>query len=524
MITEKRYSFLSLSVAILCSACSPHTRPQVIVSIDTDAIVPGVFDRLRVTVLDTNRQIVPGGAREFGGDEIAPSSGQPSPVAAPLWPVSIGIVLAPGERRLVRVQLYLSGRLLPVAAGERASPEMLEPREPDPNSTITVTGELTGGVGIQRYSLFVPMKCLHRAGTEPDCPAFDGSIALQPFSDQPSRVNSWRSEVSRTCSGEGRGDDATRTTEGCIPGGAYWMGDRRLSGTGGIQATFPEHLVVLKSFYLDRFEYTVGRYRAALRDGRLRANAPIVLMNPAGSAAFVNGVPVVDAQGRPPCGNPDSATLNPDGMAADTRCCNYVGPDDPSRDNYPLNCITPLNAPLLCMADGKRLPSEAEWEWAASNRDQHTLHSWGDTWQRCQNFAGLTVGPLGDVRACPTAPLLIRSTVVTGMFGCYDPAFRPAICDMVPAGFDRTRDGISDMMGNVQELVQDGYAPYTDECWQNTELQVSPVCSNGIVTSTRGGSFAETGPSTYFGAARAFWSSYAFRAPHQGFRCARDAQ
>jgi formylglycine-generating enzyme required for sulfatase activity len=509
---------------VVLSGCAPAVRPQVVLYIDTDAVIPTVFDRLRVTVLNERGQVVPDGVREFGGSDIEQQPG------APVWPVSLGIALAPGEHRVVRAQLYLAGRVLPPARSVTdADAAINESGEPEPRSSLTVLGRIVGSAQITRYSMFLPMQCVGGA-EDPACS--QTPVALEPYVPRPSRVNSWHSELSFECAGRARGDDASRTTEVCIRGGMYWMGDRRLAGSSPLAGAFPEHLVVLKPFYLDRFEYTVGRLRAAIAAGRVPAAPPGLFANPRGAAAFIDGQPRLMAGGRSPCENPGQTSRTmvsvvgtdpPQMVPEDLLCCNYIGPSDGSRDSQPLNCVSAPLARTLCAAEGKRLVTEAEWEWAAGNREQQTLHSWGDAWQVCQS--GVGISSMGNtLQECMRGDIVGGSTGVTGVYGCFEPAFLPPICRLIPRGADRTIDGVSDMMGNVQEIVRDSFASYSDDCWQGTAQQVNPVCAGIDDNSLRGGSFAESGPYGYYSAARARWSSETHRQPRQGFRCARDAQ
>jgi len=97
-------------------------------------------------------------------------------------------------------------------------------------------------------------------------------------------------------------------------------------------------------------------------------------------------------------------------------------------------------APVRPLRSGYRLPTEAEWAWAArfAGREETTTFPWGDTLpapDRSGNFA--------DVSAAQ----LLRPTLVT-----YNDSFEVA----APSGsFEANEVGVYDLGGNVAEWVQD---------------------------------------------------------------------
>lgn len=100
-----------------------------------------------------------------------------------------------------------------------------------------------------------------------------------------------------------------------IPGGAVWRGC--IDGDPDCtDSEMPGRWIEISAFYIDEFEVTVDGYVACVDAG--------------------------DCQPTP--GEPD---------------CNATFVD---RGNHPINCLTWDDANTYCTAQGKRLPTEAEWE------------------------------------------------------------------------------------------------------------------------------------------------------------------
>jgi formylglycine-generating enzyme required for sulfatase activity len=200
----------------------------------------------------------------------------------------------------------------------------------------------------------------------------------------------------------------------------------------------PERLTRISPFFLDRTELSVGAYRALLSSG------------------------AIDAGGVIP------KSLVP--------ACTLLGPDDPTNDSLPLNCVDAARAELLCAAVGKRLPTEAEWEFAAGGRDRESRYPWGDDADVCAH-AVVARGGVGKVATC-LAEL--------------GPAV-PAGAAPVGTSQDVSRDGVSDLGGNVSEWVADAAASYDAPCFEpQAQLLNDPVCAplpTDTIRSFRGGNF-----------------------------------
>ena len=164
---------------------------------------------------------------------------------------------------------------------------------------------------------------------------------------------------------------------------------------------------------------------------------------------------------------------------------NHTQMDDPKYRNYPASFIDWNRANAYCTWVGARLPSEAEWEYAARGSDQR-IYPWGNSWD-CKKVNGS--GETCDGYAW-TAPV--------GSF---------------PLG--RSPFGLDDMAGNVFEWVDDWYADYTA-----SNLRANPSTESRLF---RGGSIYEASDAlttTHRFADKpdnSTWDNF-------GFRCARSPQ
>jgi len=172
--------------------------------------------------------------------------------------------------------------------------------------------------------------------------------------------------------------------------------------------------------------------------------------------------------------------------------------------NQPMVAVSWFDAVRACELEGKRLPTEAEWERAASGTAD-TVFPWGNEPATCERA---NIDAPGRGRGCGrnrTAPV---------------------------GGFPAGHFGISDMAGNVHEWVSDWYSPClsgcTNECGAAC-LGVDPQgpchgsspCPGHTQRSVRGGSWYW--PASHARASARRGSGAQNRGPHRfGFRCARD--
>ena len=228
-----------------------------------------------------------------------------------------------------------------------------------------------------------------------------------------------------------------------VPGGTFQMGSRDSNGV-------PVHEVTLSAFWIDRTEVSNAQYAQCVAAGACQ----------------------------PPKKN-----------VSQTRTAYY---DVPEFANYPVVFVSWENAGAYCAWAGRRLPTEAEWEYAARGADGRP-HPWGDQPPSCDllNYASSSFLPGWQAWACigDTAPV-----------------------DAYPAG--ASPFGALNMAGNVYEWVADWYGRYPEG------PQVNPT---GPET---GGAHVMRGPSFHYITDDMRMYHSAFRqysdAPSEkiGFRCA----
>lgn len=180
-----------------------------------------------------------------------------------------------------------------------------------------------------------------------------------------------------------------------VPGGTFDIGD----DSSEQNDEKPARMITLDSFYIDETEVTNGAYAQCVDAGA--------------------------------CPRPDRAGA--------TYYQTYFG--DPNFDDYPVINVSWYDADAFCAWRGARLPSEAEWEYAASFDPLERVkfkYPWGDTFDGNRlNFCD--VNCQRDDRGFE-----------------WDDGFR----DTAPvAGYPdgRSPKGIYDMLGNVMEWVGDWY-------------------------------------------------------------------
>jgi serine/threonine-protein kinase len=241
-----------------------------------------------------------------------------------------------------------------------------------------------------------------------------------------------------------------------VPAGKFMMG----SEAGG-KTEKPAHEVTFtRAFAIDRNEVTAGDYQSCVKAGKC-------------SASSVHGphVEPADVEKRGPL-------------------CTAV---DPGKARHPITCVDQAQAAAYCTFVSKRLPTEAEWEYAARGPDERD-YPWGN-----------------DVASCERANVARNPGQ-----GCGRPKGTQEV-GLLTAG--ASPFGALDLAGNAWEWVADGWDPNAYSKGAQTDPRVA---ASGDKAVLRGGSWdfaAVTAKATFrlsFDRAAGDLAT--------GFRCARTME
>jgi iron(II)-dependent oxidoreductase len=191
-----------------------------------------------------------------------------------------------------------------------------------------------------------------------------------------------------------------------IPGGVFDMG----SGASDEQ---PIHTVNVPSFELLKTEVTAAQYAACVSAGA--------------------------------CSTPGTGSS-----------CHW---NQAGYENHPINCVQWQQAVDFCEWIGGRLPTEAEFEYAARSGGQAITYPWGDEEATCQ-----------------------YAVMSDGGWGCGTGGGLP-VCSKPDGNSDQ---GVCDLSGNVWEWIQDWYHQSYEGAPTDGSAWVTPATSE---RSARGGAF-----------------------------------
>ena len=200
-----------------------------------------------------------------------------------------------------------------------------------------------------------------------------------------------------------------------IPGGQFFMG----SDEGDHEEEKPAHNVTLSPYCIDEREVTTAQYKACSDEGKCKR-------------AFTRV---------------DWPEIKPESKELYSPLCNANDPK--GKAEHPINCVDWDMATIYCTSHGGRLPTEAEWEFAARGPDGR-IYPWGDEApdQTRLNACDKECAAWGSAHGQKWPSMFpgddgFASTAPVGSF---------------PAG--KSRDGLLDVVGNVWEWTADWMGPY----------------------------------------------------------------
>jgi formylglycine-generating enzyme required for sulfatase activity len=211
-----------------------------------------------------------------------------------------------------------------------------------------------------------------------------------------------------------------------VPGGTFY---RSYDGANYTDNSFP---ATVANFALDKYEVTVGRFRTFVNAGMGTQASP--------PASGAGAHPLITGSGWDSAWNAalstDTASLK---TAVKCQSTSQTWTDTAgANESRPQNCLDWYMAFAFCAWDGGRLPTEAEWNYAAAGGKEQRVYPWSTP---------------------PTSTTIDDTYAVFCGFSCSS----TQNVGMKPAGSGRW--GHADLAGNVVEWTLDLYIePYPTPC------------------------------------------------------------
>ncbi len=462
-------SLLLVSATLACDETSPDPIGEVVVQVDTDLPVPAFVSRLRVDFYTES-------GRWYETRDVS--------LADPrVWPTSFGVFVddAAESIALVRLRAYPEGGVRDYR-GERFAERPKMPLDDalalvDPSRPSNGTPRLVDKTGKDITPRFEPQPLLTvdrlirvrvRAGERLTAHvvlrgACVGTMAdvvgkrtcvdredalvepvVAPLDDdrapRPSLAGSFA--PSEKCTKTPRSGttlpDGTRLfdEQACVDGAMFRLGAH--DGVFGHLEDLPERVAILDPFLIERYEVTVARYRKALADGFVSPDA----------------TPTVN----------DADLAKDEADFQQTGLCSW-STTPRGREMLALTCISHEAAIALCRFFGGDLPSEAQWEYAATiaGRPFRTRFAWG--------------GPDDTIPGCERAIWGRGATNFTGQVCNTTFGFGPAPVNAAEKEGGDVTPGLAivNLGAGVAEWARDTMAPLDAACWLASGLR-DPGC------------------------------------------------
>ena len=352
---------------------------------------------------------------------------------------------------------------------------------------------------------FVASQDAEGGSVEPDAPPLpDGGadqVVEASTDERPKRSCEGGGPGATTCGPFG---SANCCESPLVSGGSFFQ------SYDGVSFTAKTHPADLTSFRLDRFEVTVGRFRAFV-EARSAGWAPAT---GAGLHAHLNATRGLALRAAGAYEPGWISTWSQPEILADTKaswtarltdsstCSTPTWTDAPgTAETKPVSCLTWYEAYAFCIWDGGFLPSFAEWQYAAAGGKEQRVYPWssppdaGDASITCSNANYALEPPMGcEGGSLRVAPAGSRS----------------------PSGDGRW--GHADLAGNLAEWTFDQFdAPLPDTCADCASF--SGAAPADTVRAAHGGAFSSRREFVY--AASAAAQKPSTRSGATGLRCAR---
>ncbi len=234
-----------------------------------------------------------------------------------------------------------------------------------------------------------------------------------------------------------------------IPGGTFQMGSKK-----GYIGEQPVHSVTVSSFYMAKYEVTVAEFEGFIDASGYKTDA-----EKGGLSYFWDGRRWERKSG------------------VNWKCDEKGNIRSQSEYNHPVIHVSWNDAIAYCkwlsQETGKnyRLPTEAEWEYAAGNGVKHTEYSWGD---------GMPSGKRGGNVSDETAKKIFSDRAI---FDGYSDGY---VYTASVGQFNPNNFGLYDISGNVWEWCSDWYDSY----YYSNSSDINPKGpSSGSLRVLRGGSW-----------------------------------
>jgi formylglycine-generating enzyme required for sulfatase activity len=477
------------------SSCGPRATPplgEVLVIVDTDALVPQLVSRLRVDAFTSDRTWYSSNEFELAEPDQWPTSfGVYSPAAGKSATVLLRLRAYPdgmtrdyrGERYQARPTGGTPSALVPTPApppGE--SPRLIDstgqditpPLEPQPLVTIdrlvvleTPTDSVESATVVLRGACFGTMADLSLVETCVDTEnTLVSAEATAPLSTDlgmsASLLGSFGATTPCTVTPNPghAGPDGTPLydEEVCVPGGAFVFGSPVEYGMDQYDGV-PERVAIVEPFLMDRYEVTVARWREAYRGGLVK------------DTPLVNDGPLATAE---------------ETALGDLSFCTYS--DSPlGREDYAVNCLTFEQAEEFCKAVGSGLPFEVDWEYADAQvgRTYKTPYPWG-----------------GDENVAPTCSQAVFGRAYDSTTGQDLPCISDGV-GPVPVekkdGDVSIGPGIEKLAGGIAEWMQDSSDSLGSNCWMQQPLHMPTCADPSQPNSIRGANWSSYPDALYYG-------------------------